>query len=383
MPRLINLEMKAKSLTLQVYDKKDWLDGVFRKSESESSRHVAEVSFNMFSLFCDGSLNEKIEQYKSWFSSGEIQNICQDLDRFVQFLNQDHPEIILNADHSPTPFKKKSPMTIRLYFGFINSYLRKCHGIKLTDDDIKDYVTFPKARKEQRQPISIETLKKILFNASKTRRTLYCVLTSSGMRVGEALALRKADFRLDENPVRITIRSETTKTKEGRETYISSEAVEMLKMIIAGKNDNDLIFTGFKNNRLAVLNEEQYFFKLRETMAEKSPEMLERYPNSCRHIVNIHSMRSYFHTKASQKHGPDYAHALDGHGSYQKQYYREDPKERARKYKELEPSLLIEKYKPESEKTKDKIISNLQEEMKKLQAKMTRLELLNNPIHVL
>ena len=45
----------------------------------------------------------------------------------------------------------------------------------------------------------------------------------------------------------------------------------------------------------------------------------------------------------------------------------------------LEPSLLIESYKLESEKTKDKIISNLQEEMQKLQDKMTRLELLNKP----
>ena len=372
---LLNIEMNTNLMALQVYTKENWLNGY----GSESSRRVADVSFNMFNLFCDSKIEEKMEQYQALSIKGDIQSICQDLHRFVQFLSQDHDEILLNKDHSPTPFKKKSPMTIRLYFGFIKQYLRQCHRIKLLPDDIKDFIRFPKAIKEQRQPILIDTLKKICAFASPTRRTLYYVLTSSGMRVGEALALRKSDFHLDEDPVRITIRAVTTKTNEGRETYISFEAVEMLKLIIAGKEDNDLIFTGFKNNRLAVLNEEQYFFKLRERMASKSPEMLDKYPDSCRHIVNIHSMRSYFHTKASQKHGIEYANALDGHGAYLKQYYREDPKERARKYKELEPSLLIEKYKPESEKTKDKIISNLQEEMKKLQDKMTCLEAMNKP----
>ena len=94
-------------------------------------------------------------------------------------------------------------------------------------------------------------------------------------------------------------------------------------------------------------------------------------------MVNLHCLRAYFHTKASQKHGSDYANALDGHGAYLKQYYREDPKERAKKYKELEPSLFIESVKMESEKTKDKIIESMQDQLDKLTAKMQRLELLN------
>ena len=371
--------MNHKLMAQLLFTKEDWLKGY----ESESSRCVAAVSYNMFKRFCDENIEGKIRQYQSWFEQGDTQSICQDLKRFTQFLQEDHPEIMLNKGHSPTPFMKKSPMTVRLYFSFIKSYMRQCHRIKLSQDDVKDFKILPKVIKEQRQPILIDTLKKICAFASTTRRTLYYVLTSSGMRVGEVLALRKSDFHLDEDPVRITIRASTTKTNEGRETYISFEAVEMLKLIIAGKEDNDLIFTGFKNNRLAVLNEEQYFFKLRERMAAKSPEMLEKYPDSCRHIVNIHAMRSYFHTQASDKHGEGYANALDGHGAYLKQYYRKPPEERARKYKELEPSLLIEKYKPESEKTKDKKIADLEEGMIKLQVEMTRIKLLNSSEPVL
>ncbi len=60
-----------------------------------------------------------------------------------------------------------------------------------------------------------------------------------------------------------------------------------------------------------------------------------------------------------------------------KQYYRDPPEIRAKKYKELEPSLLIESYKLEVDNTKDKLIDELQDKMQKLQDKMTRIELLN------
>lgn len=49
------------------------------------------------------------------------------------------------------------------------------------------------------------------------------------MRISEALSLKKINFHLDENPVRITLEAEHTKTKESRETYITSEAYEKIK----------------------------------------------------------------------------------------------------------------------------------------------------------
>jgi len=196
------------------------------------------------------------------------------------------------------------------------------------------------------------------------------------------LSLRKKDFHFGESPVRVTLEAEITKTKEARESYISSEAVDKLKQIIDGKNDIEFLFHHFKDIVTAVNNEEQYFTSLRKRLADKDPDdrenksiFRERYPNSVRHVVNIHSMRAYFHTKASKKHGSDYANALDGHGAYLKQYYREDPEERAKMYQELEPSLLIESYKLESEITKDKKIDSLQNEMKEMQAEMMRLRL--------
>jgi len=358
--------------------KDQWLSKVFRKSESTRSQQVAKVSLNMFKLFCENenkTESEMIKEYQIYAKENDFRKVCLSLDNFIQFLNEDHPEITLRKNQFATGFKKKSGKTIKTYFGFVKSYLRICHDVRLTIDDVKDFITFPRPRKEPRKAIDIKVLKELFRNASPSRRALYYVLVSSGMRVGEALALTPNDFHLDENPVRVTIDAEITKTKEGRETYISSEAVDKIKPIIETKKKDEKIFAVAEENPKAVIYEEKVFFDLRKKLG-----LLEKYKNSNRFVVNIHSFRAYFHTKASQKHGSEYANALDGHGAYLKQYYRETPEERAKKYKELESSLFIESYKVEvGSKAKDELIEKLQESMARLQDKMTRLEFLNKP----
>ncbi len=375
-PCFIKIELTNESMTLQfeAFSKNDWLQRVFRKSESVGTENVAKASLRMFELFCESEgLTEPqmIERYQALVKEGDIRSVCLSLDKFIQFLNQDHEDIILNPMTDLT-FKRKSAKTIKTYFGFVKSYLRICHAVKISIDDVKDYIQFPRLRKEPRKAIDLKTIKKIITYSSPLRRALYLVLISSGMRIGECLALTKADLHFNENPVRITINAEPTKTKEGRETYISSEAYDELKPFLDVKKDNKRIFTDYDELDKAVIHEEQYFAELRERL-----NLLEKYPNSNRHVVNIHCFRAYFHTKASQKNGSDYANALDGHGAYLKQYYRQTDEERAKKYKELEPDLLIKSQKLESEITKDKIIEDMQAEMQKLKDKMTRLELLN------
>ena len=355
-----------------------WLNKMYRKSESEGTQLVAKTSLSTFEHFCQKetglngkSMPEIIEKYRSWFDQNkpDIQSICMSLDKFVEFMGKDHDEIQVNVNRT---FKAKHPKTLKVYFGFIKSYLRICHGVKLTTEDVRDYVTFPKPRKEPRRAISLDTLKLVFGKCDRTRRALYYVLVTSGMRLGEGLSLKKSNFHFDERPVRISLLADDTKTKEARETYITSEALERIKPILDIKKDGEYLFHNYKNMRLAVSKEARYFARLRDSLG-----LTERYTNSIRAVVNIHSFRAYFHTKASQKHGSDYANALDGHGAYLKQYYREDPKERANKYLSLEPSLLIESIKVEADKTKDKIIETLQEEMASLQDKMIRIELKN------
>lgn len=368
----------------------DWLNSVLRKSKSERSRLVAKISLKTFDLFCKdqglerhpdpdieyGYIPKMIEQFKTWYNPKpdpnvlvrpDIDSICKTLDNFVGFMDADRPDIMIS---DKAHFKKKSPKTIKLYFGFVKSYLRKVHSIKLSVEDIKDFVTFPDQVKEQREPLTLKQLKMIMNHASPIQKALYYVLISSGMRLGEALTLTKKNLRMDENPVRIILSAGNTKTNQGRECFISSEAVEKLKPILESvTDDNQTFFMQQKNLFYQVIKEDRNFAYLRNKLG-----MTEKYPDSVRYRVSIHGFRAYFHTKASQTHSTEYANALDGHSGYLEQYYRLTPEKRAEMYKQLEPELFIESLKVEADKTKDKIIDTLQEQMLKLQDEMSRLQ---------
>jgi len=394
----------------ETYTQEDWLRDIYSSSESTRSVSIANCSLKIFDRFCEyqkETREELVTRYQKWLRpdkvdgdrpESDIRSICLSLGKFVQFMNEDHPEIIIPNPKIPngTPMKKKAPKTIKLYFGFIKAYLRKCHNIKLSTEDIKDFVVFPKQRKDVRQPVTLEQLKLIMDNASPKRRALYYVLISSGMRLGEALSLKKSNFHFEKNPVRADIEAEWTKTKEARETFISSEAVEKIKQLLGDvfnhkpecdclECSKEVFSSGLDELAMNVNYEVQYFTRLRVKIGEKlghkksskkfaGEGFFKKYPNSVRFVVNIHSMRAYFITKASQKHGSDYGHALSGHGSYLKQYIRIPEEERAKQYLELETDLLIESVKTETDKINLLEVNSLKDSMKQLQDEVERLK---------
>ncbi len=392
--------------SVEQFSEQDWLNDLYSSSESERTIVVAKISLKTFDQFCNSqklTRMEMIEKYQNWFKpdrvDGErpdpdIQSICISLGKFVQFMNQDHEDIIIYEKNSII-FKRKSPKTIKLYFSFIKSYLRKCHKIKLNTEDISDYIKFPKTLKDPRRPISLEQLKHIMTHASPERRALYYVLVSSGMRVGEALTLTKRSFDFTSIPVKVTIKAEHTKTREGRDTFISSEAVEKLREVIGDLIDHkaecncsrcdDVIFGwGKKEAGVNVAYEDQYFIQLRNRLGkllnhrkadakQNGSGFFEKYPNSVRYVVNIHSLRAYFMSKASVLHGETYGNALIGHGSYLKEYLRFTKEEQAKKYLALEPELLIESVKTETEKVNVQEVNSIREQMLKMQDEIDRL----------
>ncbi len=244
--------------------------------------------------------------------------------------SEDEKYIFLDAMVQHWISLKRSHATIQNYFSFVRSYLRS-QGVKTTVEDVKQYVIFPKKIKEIRRPLSLEQIKLMFERCEWRTRALLLVLVSSGMRIGEALTLEKRNFDQTSQPVKVSIPALITKTKEERETYISTEAYEVLKPILDEINDNDRVFpqsiTGFQNT----------FSKLRKRCGLHK----EKYHDGRMHHVNIHAFRAFFHTKATMVHGVEYAHAVIGHGSYLQQYFRLEAKERLQMYITLEPYVTI------------------------------------------
>lgn len=197
---------------------------------------------------------------------------------------------------------KLKPKTIASYFSTLRTYLRS-QGIKISSDDIKDLISLPIIVQELRVPLTKEHLKLLLDYSKPERKALYLTLLSSGMRIGEAISLRKSDFDLSSDPLLITIPGKFTKTKQTRQTYVSSEARDALKRILEQKSDNDLVFAKSENLVASRLAEERTFDNLRKRCG-----LTEKYSDSNRHTITIHSMRAFFHTQASIVHDEQHAY---------------------------------------------------------------------------
>jgi len=376
---------------IEAYSDEDWIESY----PKERTRACAKTSLNVFRQFCKvhTGLNEKskdtlIKQYQDWFKpkkqkdedgdpfypDPDIRSICLSLKKFVKFMGEDHPEIVFwtnpTTGHDHT-FKAKSLITIKLYFGFVKTYLRVVHGIKLTSEDLKDFRMLEKPPKEARQPIPFDLIKKFFDNADCRRRCMYLCLISSGMRIGELLSLKKSNFHFEENPVRITLHAKDTKTQQSRETYISSEAFDRLKPILDEKGHDEYLFLNYPTVYSGVKNEVKAFANLRKRLG-----LDVKADNSIRAVYSLHGLRGYFFTKATQVHGEQYANRLIGHDGYLPNYYQLTEKQRGDMYLQLEPHLFVQSIKTESDKTKDELIETLNSKLSEVDDKLRRFELL-------
>lgn len=430
---------KEIGVSREITTEKEWLEDIFYRSNSPSSQKNAIVAIRSFDVFCKNKLGlpdpdlkkmendfrekhnikeqkasrvrkdrlagkpewsaivktayatvyaqarkEIVQQYRAWYQAGDVQSICTSIQKWIRFCSQEHADIRLGVNMT---WKAKKPQTIRDYFSTIKDYLRKCEGVRLTSEDVKDYITFPKHMKQQREAVELQTLKQIISYADPTRRALYYVLLTSGMRLGEGLSLKKHSFNIDVRPIQVHLRAQDTKTGEARDTFISEEAWERVAPIFEATKDGECLFN--KENRRkdrAVQHECRYFIRLREKIAKKNGDLapcdqhpdgtgiLKHYEDSIRHVVQIHAFRAWFMTKASKKHGSDYSHGIAGHHTYQDQYMRFEKKERQTMYLELEKDLLLESSRVHSEQFHEAEISEMQEKILKLEAMAVRKE---------
>ncbi len=266
-----------------------------------------------------------------------------------------------------------SPATMSNYFVFIRNYLR-FQGVKTTREEVKDLIQFPKQVKEIRQPITTDMFKEILIASHNKYKALFLILGSSGMRIGETLNLRIKDVDLNLDPVRIHLSPKITKTVQGRETYISQEALEALKKIMNKSNPEGRLLD------IEYGAAQRYIHYVRVKTG-----FIAKYSNEKNYQVNIHAFRAFFFTQATLKHGGDYAHAVTGHGAYLAQYLRIPPETREKMYKELEPNVTISsdiRLTNENKVLQKQLTRQeyLEKELIELQAKMKRIEQMNQKI---
>ena len=334
---------------------------VYRKSRSEGMLSHIDVTFTMFERFCQDSYKKSstrvITKLKSDIEKAQLQGkstkkLYLFLDNFVRWL----------SEYKPRTKSELSPTTIHGYFSEIIQFLRY-NEILIDNYALKQFVSLPKKFKELPQPITRSEINILVSNADKKRTALYLTLVSSGIRIGEALQLKKQNFEINSDPARIILPAKMTKSRQARVTFVSNEAKLKLIPILRELEDDDLVFTVSNGVRRAELTEENYFTRLRKKVG-----LTEMEPSGLNHKIRIHKFRKFFATKAERKLGIQVSGALLGHNPYMKTYYEYEVSQLATFYSALEPDLTIS-----SEHRQKLIIENQQKEISDL--KRSELEI--------
>jgi len=233
--------------------------------------------------------------------------------------------------------KNHNANTLRTTFTNLRSFLYFL-GVKTADQDIRQQLTFPKIKKEEKYPLSHDQLRKICDDQVRNpiRKALYLACSSSGMRISEALQIRKSDL-IFKDRIQITLKPEITKTQAGRTIFLSKECHDTILEYFNSLSDEDFIFyAGKLSPRHRVVQECNRLSGTVERLG-----LGEKYSSSGFHKITSHSFRAFFFTNASRKHGENYAHKLTGHGGYLIQYDRMTNEEKLKMYIDLEPDLVI------------------------------------------
>ena len=345
------------SVLTQNASREEWIDRVKMKSDSIKSAITYQTCIDKWDLYLKsiGQSEAKVME--------ELKTKTQDPEAYL-FLNR----------YIAWLSKKGYPSsTIRLCFFALKSWCA-ANGVMLYNEYIKRFVSFPKKRKEIRVPLTIEIIRALADKSTLRTKAILLTLLSSGMRISEVLQLKVSDINPKTNPVEIRVRASTTKTREERISFLSSEAWDQIKLLIENKTEDDYIFVKEFVVPTSLTSFELVFRKLRTSCGFN-----EKYDNGINYHVNVHAFRAYFHTQATKVLGGDIAHAILGHHQYLDQYFRLDKEERGQLYSRLEPYVTVSnefrqkkmlEEKDRQIEEKDQMI----DEMKLMDSRIARLE---------
>jgi len=354
-----------------------FLERKFRASRSFSTKNTYNSALKRFMKFLDMQYNLDMEQLLRKIEAKETDPI-KILDNFYSFLaecKRENSERIGYSNHTICDY-------IMVAKEFLNG-----EGCKIYNEDVKQRFKLPRKIYVYEKGLTKDIINRIIRLANAKLAAAVLIACSSGMRIGEIVQLRFSDVDFTLDPATITVRAETTKTRETRITHISSEAASILKDYLSRKNrpmeNEDYVFLLQHEDRLRhlrerlakneynnsglqkmdkknirilesnlknITKEEQYAKSVLSTnhnlekqlsnLIKNIPELDAKNENG-RNSIHFHAFRAWFKTQVTDAHQSDFAEALMGHKSIRLLYYRQNDKVRARTYLDVEHAVTI------------------------------------------
>lgn len=324
--------------TQTVEDKiKHFLEKKFRYSKSFATMDCYKTALNKFEEFLRVEHNLDINQLLLQFEKKSLDPI-EILDQFYSFMSK---------------YGKKtySNRTISLYVIVAKEFLNS-QNLHIYNEDVKQKFRLPKKSIVYEEGLTKEILIRLLHNSPAKLQTAILVCASSGMRIEELVQLKISDVDFSTNPTTISIRAETTKTREPRFTHITTEATTSLKDYLrrtfGWKEESAIDGYIFLSNEAVdpirhyrnVHCAKSSLHQMLKRVIKSVPELAIKNSNG-RNMIHFHAFRAWFKTQVTDAHQSDFAEALLGHKSIKIVYYRQNSKNRLKTYLEVEPALTI------------------------------------------
>lgn len=285
-------------------------------------------------IYGDGDVGQQAERYFS-----EKRDYQQDVETFFAEMKDSPPMTVSSSLSCVRSFFLHNHVELPQWFW--RSLSRRKHGTGAVTED--------------RVPMTAE-LRSILNFSQIQGKTLFMVLASSGMRLGETLQLKIEDVDLHTDPVRIHIRHDYTKNGNRRLAFISTEAKEVVQqwlkvrqqyLVSAAKKCKQR--PQYKTQSSGKSTDDPRLFPFDKSTAHllwatsiRKAELNKRDPSTNRYELHIHCLRKLFITQVSKVTTKDVAEALVGHEGYLTGAYRRyTPEELAEEYKKIEPAIRI------------------------------------------
>jgi len=255
-----------------------------------------------------------------------------------------------------------APKTISSDMGCLKTYLsyNRVDLPSIVWRSMRQRMKGTRARTQDRIPEPHE-LKAILSHMDVRGRAFFLTMVSSGVRIDEATNITFKDIHLDEDPCRMVIRGNHTKTGETRNVFISQETKEAIQEWLKVRTHYiTIVKRRFPEKHRSTQDNRIFPFGTRagrvmwNDALEKSG--LEEFDDSLtclvdngyrgRRTLHTHSLRKYFATHSSFVVGHDITEALLGHqeglDAIYKKYQGNTVKELAELYKQkIEPKVSV------------------------------------------
>lgn len=301
-------------------DMQGWHEKLLRRTQSKGTIEAYDSGVKHFEQFCKERLDTTVELALDALAANGS-DVYVTLDKFVGYAMNDGTHAM--------------PSTVRRYIVGVKSFLRY-HGIEISNERFKDKVTLPVIEEIEDVPLERKDMRTILISPAPLSVRVACaIMKDAGTRIGETLKIRVKYIHLDESPVRIEIKKDTTKaTKSGRherEVFVTSEAADLIRSLILQRNrqPEDKLFTFPPTKFREKLN----------AWTEKLG-LGAKIEGHVYHQVHPHVFRKYFFSNSVGAIGETAAHALMGHAFYLKTYYKRPLADRQADYMKAIPNLL-------------------------------------------